>query len=552
MFDRKLLTLPGMKRAFCACVLFSFIAALLIMAQASFLSFAIVVAWTGGLVAEAVYPFFAFALCYCLRYAVSCAESSFLEGFSHRIALKLRGELVGTLYENGTSLASAFGSAAIARELIDGFRDIEDYLAIVVPKMVSMAVIPIALIACIFIQDIVSGIIVLVCYPLIIIYMRLIGHSASDESAKRHDGFLRMSSHFLDALRGMSTLKSFGISRQYSKSVYKVSENYRKSVMRTLRIATLSSAILDLFSTGGLAAVAIMLGFRLVDGGIDFLPALTVLLLVPEFFAPIKAYAADYHASLNGKQALSKVMDMISTPKRKVDVRAFGAEADGLRHLMEQVQGVSDGNADKMHIAIMGPSGVGKTTLLNALAGVIDVGFPQANACCGEAVRGEDGDGRFDGKRDGEGLPSLDQRRIAYIPQSPYIFAGTIRDNIALYRPDIDDEALMEAARLAGLEGFVASAPHGLDEAIGTGGRGISGGEAQRIAIARALADPDRDIWLLDEPLSSLDAETEGQLHAELLGHMQGRMAIIATHKKAWAKDVDRVIELGLGLGMRS
>lgn len=517
MFDRSVLSLEGMRPVLVSVVLLALLVSGLVVGQALSLAQAIVNVWGGEDVWGQLPLVAAFACCFALRQVVRALSERRLDEYAHGALSVLRGRLVEALYENGSSIVARWGSGAVADELVAGVEKAERYVSLVVPKTVELVVIPCVLAVAIIVQDPISGVIVVVCYPFIIVFMRLIGYTASDESAKRHAGFVAMSNHFLDALRGMGTLRAFGVARRYGESVYAASERYRELVMKTLRIATLSSAVLDVFATCGLAAVAIMLGFRLVEGSIAFFPALVVLMLVPEYFLPVKAYASDYHAALDGKSALHAIVDMASAPRRSVEVALEGGGVE-----------VSCGE----RVAIVGRSGAGKTTLLDVVAGLVDADascVPIRVCCVGPS-----------GFSDREW-----QRRIAYIPQHPHIFSGTLRDNVAFYAPDACDEAVHDALARVGLARLVGELPEGIETPIGRGGRALSGGEAQRVALARALVDEGRSVWLLDEPGSNLDIQTELELKESMVPLMEGKTVLIATHRSHWLNDVDRVIDVG-------
>lgn len=511
MFDRQIFGLPGAGKALAFCIASSILLALLTIGQALSLSFAIVAVWNGGALSDQLPMVAAFAACFVMRACVHALQDSYMERYAHGCASSLRQGVAGRLYDCGSAMPDKFGSAAIVTFLAEGCFKIEAYLRKTIPRTVGVVVIPACICVAVFVQDSISGIIVLVCYPFIIVFMRLIGYTASDESAKRHDGFVEMSGHFMDSLRGMETLRSFGVSRAYSSTVRAASERYRKMVMKTLRTAQLSGAVLDIFATCGLAAVAIMLGFRMVEGSIAFLPALVVLMLVPEYFMPIRSYASDYHASLDGRSALEKATGLLECDRRSVELPALGT-------------GVGEGRS----VAVVGASGSGKSSLLDAMAGACDATGGRLSVC------GVSGDG----------LSSAEwRRRVAYIPQHPYVFTGTLRDNVTLYDPSASDAEVFDALAKAGLGQLAGSLPQGIDSMLGEGGRKLSGGEAHRVALARAIVGG-RDVWLLDEPGSSLDEQTELELKRSILPLMEGRTVVIATHRMHWLDDVDEVLDV--------
>ena len=510
MFDKQIIRLLGGKVAFAMDVLFAIIHVLLVFGQVFSLSAFIVMAWEGqllnGLSPEAIMYLIVFVGCFVGRTIARVMRDSYMREFAYARTMEIREKLLQKVFDTGGALDSSLGSGAITSILIDGSHAIERYLKIIIPKTVDLMVVSLGIAIIVFTQDIISGIIIVVCYPCIILFMRLIGYTAKDESAKRHDAFIRMSGQFLDSIRGITTLKAFGVARSYANRVFDASEKYREAIMKTLSIATLSSAVLDIFATCGLAAVAIMLGFRMVEGSIALFPALVVLMLVPEYFAPVRAYASDYHATLDGKSALEKAQTLMDAPPRSVSIPDLALS-------------VSPGE----HVALVGQSGSGKTTVLDIIAGRVEL---------------HDGSVRADGSE------------IAYIPQSPHLITGTLRDNVALYKPEATDEEVLDALVKVGLSDVVAKMPDGIStylagsgQTSGSEGRILSGGEAHRVAIARALIS-NRNLWLLDEPGSDLDARTEQELHDAVRPLIDGKTAVIATHSDIWIDDETRVVDM--------
>ena len=553
--DRELFKLPGARRIAALAALISLGIALATIAQAWGLATAISLAWAGSVLADSLPWLGLFLAGLVARQGLVWAENALLERFSSETASALRRRFLSAVYLGGSPLVQQVGTGSASTLAIEGIDQVRSYIALVFPKTIALAVIPLALLVAIFPLDWVSGVISLVAFPCIIMFMILIGHAAKEEASKQYATFTRLSNAFLDSLRGLETLKLFGRSRAHGASVFQASERFRTATMRTLRVAMLSSAVLDLFATASLAAVAIMLGFRLIDGSIALFPALMCLMLVPEFFRPVRAYAADYHASLDGKNALAGVMDVV----RKGESARDGWEGRGAAATVVAVEHADDGRflevsgvsfsypgsqAPSLHevsfsarrcerIGIVGESGAGKTTLANILAGLADPSSGSFSIC--DAAR-----------RAGFSASTLRDphwlSRVAYLPQSPYLFAMTLRENIAFYRPDASAEDVASAVRSAGLEDFVRGLPEGLDTKIGAGGRALSGGQAQRVAIARVLLDRERDVLVFDEPTAHLDIETELDLKRRMLPLMEGRLVFFATHRMHWMANMDRVL----------
>lgn len=542
MIDKSIFALPGVRSVLLFLFFLDIVQALVMVGQAGALSAAIVDLWSGDGLARQAGWIALFFVCFVGRQALVRVQESRLEDYAAARAAALRRSLLEKVFTGGVDVVREQGTGAVSTLVLEGIDQVETYLRIILPKIVAVAVIPLILLVWIAALDWVSGIIVLIAFPSIILFMVLLGHTAQDEAARKHERFQILSNHFVDSLRGIDTLKLFGRGKAHGSDIFEVSERFREAAMKTLRVATLSSAVLDLFATGSLAAVAIMLGFRLVDGSLAFFPALVVLMLVPDYFKPVRDFAGDYHASLDGKNALASLHRLLGeaeAPALPVALPAWGEDMD----LEVCGVGYSYGNAaalDKVsfrvkgfqNVGIVGASGAGKSTLVSLLAGF-------ANPSDGDVAVAA---ARMDGLRQPDW-----QRQAVYIPQNPYLFHATLRDNIAFYHPDADDADLAEAVRIVGLGGLVAELPEGLDTVVGEGARSLSGGQAQRIALARALLDDSRRILLFDEPTAHLDIETELELKERMLPLMKDRLVFFATHRLHWMHDMDMILVMDEG-----
>ena len=396
--------------------------------------------------------------------------------------------------------------------------------------------------------------------------MVLIGHTASLEAGKQHKEYQRLANHFLDSIRGIDTLKLFGRSKDQTEKIYDSSERFRVATMKTLRVATLSGAVLDAFSTISIAAIAVMLGFRLVDGSLTLFPALFVLVLMPDYFRPIREFASDYHASLDGKNSLHSILALLEpsttdasnlsqdhteehTPK--CSSSHYSSETPGLlswsnkatlklsalsyRYQGENafaLQDISATFAGNQIVGIIGQSGSGKSTLAHLLAGL-------SEPSSGSIILNE------------ESLPSLHcpawQNQLAYIPQNPHIFHASLKDNLSFYQPDASRKEIEEICSLMGLDTLIEELPQGIDTLIGEGAHSLSGGQAQRIAFARAFLNKECGVLIFDEPTAHLDIETELELKDRMLELMEGKLVFLATHRLHWLSAMDTVLVLEKG-----
>lgn len=551
MFDKRLFALPGSKSAIAWCIATSLLLATLMVGQAAALAWALTLLWGGSALSGVAAQLGAFALCFMGKQAASNIQAKQLELFAAARTEEFRQELSKRLYEGGAPLTQKLGTGAASTLCLDGIDNIEHYLSTALPRTVALVTVPFVLLAVIVFQDWVSAFIALLVFPAIILQMVLIGSTAQEEAGKQHREYQRLANHFIDSLRGIDTLKYFGRSNEQTDRVYETSEKFRIATMKTLRTATLSGAVLDAFSTISLAAVAVMLGFRLVDGSITLLPALFVLVIMPDYFRPIREFASDYHATLNGKNTLTQVLEVLGCSAETVakkESRTPGLQVDApklepwqklsvltFKHIGISYEGetalkdVSCSFGGFRKYGIVGPSGCGKTTLAQLLAGVLQPtqGSIVVNNHAIETLS----------------MPSW-RKQVAYLPQSPHIFSTTLRNNLTFYQPDATEEEISHALELVGLTSLVTELPKGLDTVVGEGGRSLSGGQSQRVALARAVLHRTCRVLVFDEPTAHLDIETEWELKQRMLPLMEGKLVFFATHRLHWLSEMDEILLL--------
>lgn len=602
MLDKELFRLPGIKLLLGVMVALSFLEAVCIIGEAWGLSHALVALWQGGTFEQTFSYLAVFGISFLAVRVVLNVREAYVGKYAYEQARAERSTLFESIFRTGAPAVQAFGTGTTATMALEGVDAFQKYLETVLPNVVKMVVLPLVFAIVIFCADWVSGIIVVLLLPAMIMLMVLIGKTTAEKSQSQHATFKMMSNHFIDSVRGVATLNTFKISKDYARRIFTVSEQFRKATMETLKTATLSGATLDMFATLALAAVAIMLGMRLIDGSLALLPALFVLILVPEYFRPIREFAADFHANLEGKNSLHTISAMREATRYvppAVEVPTWNETSTLFLHEVEKVyDGVSalrpfSGELQGYAcVGVIGASGSGKSTLLRLLAGLEDptisprdgsatsaqdaaqdAGAAQgATAAQGVAqgvaqgatapspapfvIRNGGDNTRADRKSDtipdremeSIALDSLRQAswqdQIAYIPQEPYIFHATVRDNLAFYNPEASDAQIMDALHTLGLTQLLDELPQGLDTLLGEGGRELSGGQAQRIALARVFLDSKRKILLFDEPTAHLDVETEYELKAPMLALMQGKLVVFATHRLHWLDAFDVVYEL--------
>ncbi|MEU9912111.1 thiol reductant ABC exporter subunit CydD [Streptomyces sp. NPDC051001] len=466
--------------------------------------------------------------------------SWFTELAAHRASAAVKSELRGRLLERAAALGPGWLSGQRTGSLVAlatrGVDALDDYFSRYLPQLGLAVVVPVAVLARIVTEDWVSAAIIVGTLPLIPIFMVLIGWATQSRMDRQWQLLSRLSGHFLDVVAGLPTLKVFGRAKVQADSIRRITGEYRQATMRTLRIAFISSFALELLSTLSVALVAVTIGMRLVHGEMDLYIGLVILVLAPEAYLPLRQVGAQYHAAAEGLAAAEEIFEVLETPVPASGTRAVSAGALSFDKLTVRYPGragdvVSDVSftvESGETVALVGPSGAGKSTLLNVLLGFV----PPAE---GRALVG------------GVDLTEADleewRSQIAWVPQRPHLFAGTIAENVRLARPDADDTAVRQALGDAGALEFVDALPQGADTVLGEDGAGLSAGQRQRLALARAFL-ADRPVLLLDEPTAALDGATEAEVVAAVRRLAVGRTVLLVVHRPALLGVADRVVRL--------
>ncbi len=542
MIDKQIMKLPGMKQLLGLLAGLSFLQALFIIGQAYGLARAITGLWEGRPLEEQWGWILLFFCSFIARQAVIYFRSKRLDDYSYQQAADLRDQLLEKLFLVGPQIAQQQGTGNVTTMVLEGINQVENYLKLILAKIMNMSIIPWVILALVFYLDWESGLVLLLVFPLIIIFMIILGYAAQSKAEKQYRTFQLLSNHFIDSLRGIDTLKLFGVSKKYGKSIFASSERFRKATMASLKVGILSTFALDFFTTLSIAVVAVLLGLRLINEGILLFPALTILILAPEYFLPIRDFSSDYHATLDGKNAMTAVTEILHQPEAQVPavtVPRWQEDAqltiDQLAFSYEEKAALTDINLNVTgfkKIGIIGLSGSGKSTLINTLSGFL---VPDS----GEISLG--------GAKTTAFRQASWQEQLIYIPQNPYIYRLTLQENVAFYQPTATKEAVLKAIEVAGLTELLAELPQGLDTMLGEGERHLSGGQAQRIALARAFLDQQRKILLFDEPTAHLDIETEVALKERMLPLMENRLVFFATHRLHWMEEMDEIIVMDQG-----
>ncbi|QGP91341.1 Vitamin B12 import ATP-binding protein BtuD [Neomoorella glycerini] len=484
-----------------------------------------------------------------------------------RIKYDLRRRLVGHLLALGPVPLKDEHTGELVNVLVEGVEALEAYFARYLPQLALAALVPLLVLGFVFPLDLLSGLLLFFTAPLIPLFMVLIGRRAETLSQQQWQTLSGLSAHFLDVLQGLPTLKIFGRSKAQAEVLARLSDRFRSTTLGVLRVAFLSALVLELVATISTALVAVTVGLRLVYARIPFNEALFLLLVAPEFYLPLRLLGSQFHAGLAGVSAARRifaVLDMAgpyTTPATAVagvtvkspangtetgnlpEGRGNQALQPGLHIVLARVHYVyQDRDRPALEdvslelrpgekVALVGPSGGGKSTIAHLLLRFLEPGRGQITV---------------------NGLP-LNQipleewrRQVALVPQHPYLFCGTIADNILLGRPDASREEVVAAARLAGAHEFIAALPRGYDTPVGERGLRLSGGQARRLAIARAFLK-DAPLLILDEVTAGLDPAGDQVIQAALERLMEGRTVLIIAHRLSTVYRADRIVVLASG-----
>ncbi|MBS0042880.1 cysteine/glutathione ABC transporter permease/ATP-binding protein CydD [Shewanella sp. M16] len=489
------------------------------------------------------------------------------ERASFEAGKRLRGHIRAAVMDKLTKLGPAFikgkPAGSWASIVLEQVEDLQDFYARYLPQISLAGFIPILILAAVFPINWAAGLILLLTAPLIPMFMILVGMGAADANRKNFSALARLSGHFMDRLKGLSTLKLFHRGDAELKVIASASEEFRSRTMSVLRMAFLSSAVLEFFAAVSIAVLAVYFGFSYLGhldfgyygahanissstdpdmGGIPFslFTGLFILILAPEFYQPLRDMGTHYHAKAQAIGAAEALITLLEHPEpefaghvRINSIETLSADnlevfsVDGTRLLGPLSFELKEGE----RLALVGPSGAGKTSLLNALLGFLPYkGHLLIN---------------------GHELSALDlahwRQHLAWLGQEPQLFHGTVRDNVALADPTLPDNTLWHLLAEANISDFVKAQPLGLDAPVGEQSSGLSVGQAQRIALARALGQQ-ASLFVLDEPTASLDSQSEQAVSSALNRAMAGKMCIMVTHRLDQLDQMDTILVLDKGL----
>lgn len=472
-----------------------------------------------------------------LRFGLACASSHRALGAAGRVKTRIRAALLEHLARLGPGRMVGRSSGEMATVVIEGVDALEPYISRFLAHLGLLAAVPPAILIAVLPRDWISAAVLLATAPVIPLFMVVLGHKAAALNRAQWTELARLSGRLLDGLQRLTTIRLLGAGEREARLLSQASEDYRRSTMAVLRVAFLSSLALEFFATVGIAIVAVLIGFRLLDGTLGFEAAFFALLLAPEFYAPLRQLGVDYHARMEALAAAERILAILREepvpagdgrpafgPAVTIDCEAIGFAWEPAR---PTVDAVSLSLAPATITALVGPSGAGKSTLLSLLLGFLP---PQRGRILvdGHDLAGID--------------PSHWMRQVALVPQRPHMFAGTILDNIRMDDPAIGLDRVRAAARLAAADDFIQALPQGYDTRLGEHGQTLSGGQVQRLALARAFLKDEARLLILDEGTAGLDRATEAAVTEAVRKLARNRTTLVVAHRLATVRMADRIV----------
>jgi len=533
------------------------VAGLVIVAQAALLSRAI----DGAFLARASLPalagiLLALAAAAVARAALVWLQEALAQRFSARVRLAVRDRLVRRLLALGPRFASGERTGELANTLIGGVEALDAYLAQYLPQAALAAIVPALVLAAVAWSDPLSALVLLVSFPLVPLFMWLVGSAAEARTRRQWTTLSRLAARFHDALSGLATLRAFGRADDEARVLEQAGERHRAVTLEVLRLALVAALVLEALATLGTAVVAVEVGLRLLYARLGFRDALFVLVLAPEFYRPLRALGAAYHAGMAGREAAARMAEMLEAEgplaapsvlepaaAAAVAVAWLEAPARPPRIRFESVRFAYEAGREPAldaftlevpageTVALVGPTGAGKTTAARLL-----LRFLEADG--GRILVDDTPLARL--------TPEEWRRQVAWVPQQPRLFHGTLRENLLLGRPDAGDDAVERALELAHLEELVRELRRGLETELGEGGARLSGGEAQRVALARAFLK-DAPVLVLDEPTAQLDLATEAAVVDGVRRLCRGRTVLLVAHRLTTVVAASRVALVASG-----
>lgn len=563
LIDPRLTSLvPVTKRYMYGAVAVGVIAAVCLVLQAALLASIISRALVGRASIHALVPdFVALAVVLIGRAGTTFAGEVLAQRTSASVVLALRMKLLRKTLQLGPSWFAGEKVGELSVSATRGIDSLDTYFGRYLPQAVLAGLVPLGIMGWVAWQDWVSLLILLGLCALIPITMIIFGRQATKETQRQWRRLSSLSAHFLEILRGLATLRAFGREGQGRREIYEATEGLRTTTMRTLRVAFLSALTMELISGLGVGLVAMVLGLRLLSGSLSLGTALAVLLVSPEVFLPLRRVGAEFHASAQGQAAAQRILAVLDLPDtdpantdrtntgpantvpreskalsstvgHKVEhscaeLRIAGLKFSFAERSLSVLPGIDLVVAPGEHVAVVGPTGIGKSTLVAAVLGFIspDEGVISSDGIDQSSLSGSEW-----------------RKRITWVPQTPHLFSGSIAYNLRIGKPEASKQELREVLDAVDLGAVIGGLPNGLDTQLGEEGWTLSAGERQRIAIARAMLR-DAPIVVFDEPAGHLDLATEARLSKNLTSWLESRTVLVVAHRPELVSRIDRTIE---------
>jgi ATP-binding cassette subfamily C protein CydD len=549
--DRRLLNqLRSVRIVFAVTILLGFIGGIFILLQASDLSIIIIRAFLGREQLQAVLSLLWWLLAiFFIRAVITFIMHISTNSLALRIKAQLQESLFDKLLQVGPGLNQEYTTGELTAIVTQGIEALDAYFRQYLPQLVLAALIPILMLLFVFPLDLISALVLLFTAPLIPLFMILIGKAAENHTKRQWVMLKRMSSHFLDILRGLTTLKTFNQSKNFINRVDSVSEEYRKTTLSILQITFLSALALELIATISIAIIAVQIGLRLLYGQIDFQKAMFILLIAPDFYLPLRTLGMRFHAGMSGFSAAQQIFEILERPINQKKVILFASPAMqpfsekplelALKNVSFTYPGRTQPALDNVTFslapgkvtALVGKSGAGKSTIAHILLRFIEP---------------DQGDILLNGKSIYGFEPDEWRRYVGWVSQNPHLFNGSLLENITFDSTLVDMPKVLEAARLAHVDHFVDGLIQGYETPVGESGARLSGGEAKRVALARAFYKK-APLLIMDEPTANLDPDQEALLVDSTHKLIENSTVLMIAHRISSIRKADQIIVLDQG-----
>ncbi len=530
---------------------FAFLSGLFLLIQAGLLAHilhALIVEHTPK--GELALSFLGLAIVVCMRGLCSWGKERAGYRIGEAVRVTIRKLIIEKLTQIGPAGIQGKPAGVWASLLLEQVEEMQDFFARYLPQMAIAVILPLIILIAVFPLNWAAGLIFLLTAPLVPFFMMLVGLGAAEANRKNFKALQRLSGHFYDRLRGLTTIKLFDRTQTESEHLSLVSHDFRKRTMEVLRLAFLSSAVLEFFTALSIALTAVYFGFSFLGElnfghyGVDIslFIGVFILVLAPEFYQPLRELGTFYHAKAQAVGAAESIIEFLDSPienghQGTSDIPAipFQLKAESLEILSPDGKTVLAGPLNfsiqtGQKIALIGASGAGKTSLMNAILGFL----PYKGQLTINGIELMDAN------------PTQWHKKISWIGQNPQLFHGTVKENICLAAETASDETMLNASHAAHAHEFIQAFPNGYAHTIGDRMSGLSVGQAQRIAVARALVQ-DGEFWLLDEPTASLDAKSERLVSNSLKQAIESKTALIITHRLDQLSECDHILVMADG-----